>query len=70
MKKVYFFVATLAIIIASCKSLNNTQKGTGIGATAGAVAGALIFKNTAAGAIIGAAVVVVVAGYAIGRHNG
>ncbi|QEC67790.1 OmpA family protein [Panacibacter ginsenosidivorans] len=67
MKKIYFFVAALAIIVGSCKSLNNTQKGTGIGAAAGAVAGGLIFKNTAAGAIIGAAVGGG-AGYAIGRH--
>lgn len=66
MKKVIVFVVLCAIIIASCKSMNNTQKGTGIGATAGAVAGALIFKNTAAGAIIGAAVGGG-AGYAIGR---
>ena len=67
MKKICFFIAGAAIVFASCKSLNNTQKGTGIGAAAGAVAGGLIFKNTAAGAIIGAAVGGG-AGYAIGHH--
>lgn len=42
-----------------CKSLNNTQKGVGIGAAGGAVVGGVIGKvagNTAMGAIIGAAV--------------
>lgn len=67
MKKITLILTTAAILFSGCKSMNNTQKGTGIGATAGAVAGALIFKNTAAGAIIGAAVGGT-AGYAIGRH--
>lgn len=67
MKKTMILIATVAMIFSSCKSLNNTQKGTGIGAVAGGVAGGLIFKNTAAGAIIGAAVGGA-AGYAIGRH--
>ncbi|MEP6846223.1 MAG: OmpA family protein [Panacibacter sp.] len=67
MKKIGILITVLAIVVVSCKSLNNTQKGTGIGAAAGAVAGGLIFKNTAAGAIIGAAVGGG-AGYAIGRH--
>jgi outer membrane protein OmpA-like peptidoglycan-associated protein len=67
MKKICIAIAGIAVITASCKSLNNTQKGTGIGAAAGAVAGGLIFKNTAAGAIVGAAVGGA-AGYAIGRH--
>lgn len=48
-----------AMIFQSCESLNNTQKGAGIGAAAGGVIGALIGKkagNTAVGAVIGAAV--------------
>ncbi len=46
------------ILIPSCKSLTNTQKGAGIGAAAGGTIGALIGKkagNTAVGAIIGGA---------------
>jgi len=48
-----------AVIMPSCKSLTNTQKGTGIGAVAGGTIGALIGKkagNTAVGAIIGGAI--------------
>ncbi|MBG9375586.1 OmpA family protein [Panacibacter sp. DH6] len=67
MKKITILFAATAMMLSSCKSLNNSQKGTGIGAVAGGVAGGLIFKNTAAGAIIGAAVGGA-AGYAIGRH--
>lgn len=61
-----FKTATVAIALSvgamtfqSCDSLNNTQKGAGIGAAAGGVVGALIGKkagNTAVGAVIGAAV--------------
>lgn len=61
-----FKTATLAVALSvgamlfqSCDSLNNTQKGAGIGAAAGGVIGALIGKkagNTAVGAVIGAAV--------------
>ncbi|MEP6682240.1 MAG: OmpA family protein [Parafilimonas sp.] len=69
MKKVVLYVTFAAIIIASCKSLNNTQKGTAIGAGAGAAAGAVIAgkNNTALGAIIGAAVGGT-GGYLIGRN--
>ena len=67
MKKIVIIFTAVVMVLASCKSLNNTQKGTGIGAVAGGVAGGLIFKNTAAGAIIGAAVGGA-AGYAIGHH--
>jgi len=67
MKKIFLITLSASIILSSCKSINNTQKGTAIGAAAGGVAGALIFKNTAAGAILGAAVGGT-AGYAIGRH--
>ncbi|WP_353719901.1 OmpA family protein [Dyadobacter sp. 676] len=57
--------------LTGCKSLNSTQKGTGIGVAGGAAAGAAIGKltgnNTAIGALIGAAVGGS-AGYLIGRH--
>lgn len=54
-------VAVLGVssILPACKSLNKTQKGTGIGAIAGGAIGAFIGKkvgNTAAGAIIGGAI--------------
>ena len=52
-------LAVGAMVFQGCDSLNNTQKGVGIGAAAGAVVGGLVGKklgNTAAGAVIGAAV--------------
>ena len=48
-----------AMILASCKSMNRTQKGAAIGTASGGAAGAVIGRtsgNTALGAIIGAAV--------------
>lgn len=64
-------VALLMLLVMGCKSLNNTQKGTGIGVAGGAAAGAAIGglagKNSAIGALIGAAVGGS-AGYFIGRH--
>ncbi len=68
MKKIILYVTAFSLIIASCKSLNNTQKGTAIGTTAGAATGAIIAgkHNTVLGAIIGAAVGGA-GGYAIGR---
>lgn len=62
--KIKTATATVALAVGlmvfqSCDSLNNTQKGAGIGAAAGGVVGALIGKkagNTAVGAVIGAAV--------------
>ncbi len=70
MKK-YFFIALAGwMIFPACKSLNNTQKGTGIGVAAGGAAGALIGgggKSSVIGAIIGAAVGGG-AGYLIGHH--
>ncbi len=54
----YFFFSAL-ILIASCKSWKNSEKGAVIGAGAGAGVGAVIGNqsgNTAVGAIIGAAV--------------
>jgi outer membrane protein OmpA-like peptidoglycan-associated protein len=47
------------MVFQSCDSLNNTQKGAGIGAAAGGVIGALVGKklgNTAVGALAGAAI--------------
>jgi outer membrane protein OmpA-like peptidoglycan-associated protein len=58
MKKSVLYVTFAALLTCSCKSFNNTQKGTAIGAGAGAAIGAVIAgkNNTALGAIIGAAV--------------
>jgi len=67
MKKAFLYFSIAAVILSGCKSANNTQKGTAIGAGAGAVAGALIFKNSAVGAIVGAAVGGS-GGYLIGRN--
>lgn len=69
MKKATLYITLAAMIIFSCKSFNNTQKGTAIGAGAGAAAGAIIAgkNNTALGAIIGAAVGGT-GGYLIGRN--
>lgn len=60
-KKVAVFgvaIATAAMLMTSCSSMTNTQKGAGIGAGAGAGIGALIGNkagNTAVGAVIGGA---------------
>lgn len=59
MKNLFFFLMGAVLLMASCKSLNRTQKGAAIGATSGAAAGAVIGKasgNTKLGAIIGATV--------------
>ncbi len=59
MKKLLFIPILLAMIFPACKSLNNTQKATAIGAAAGGTAGAIIGgggKSSVIGAIIGAAV--------------
>ena len=61
-KNIYMIAVISAVIISSftqCKSLNNRQKGTVIGAGAGGTIGAVIGKqsgNTALGAIIGGAI--------------
>jgi len=67
MKKLIFIPALLLMVFQSCKSLNNTQKATGIGAATGAAAGGIIAgkNNTALGAILGA-VIGGGAGYIIG----
>jgi len=70
MKKWLWLIVIAEILSVACKSLNNTQKGTAIGATAGAAAGAIIGgggKSSVIGALIGAAVGGG-AGYAIGHH--
>jgi outer membrane protein OmpA-like peptidoglycan-associated protein len=55
-----FLLATLFTSCTSVKNANNTQKGTGIGAAAGALIGGIIGNNTgigtAGGALIGAAI--------------
>ncbi len=61
MKKFKIIIVVLLSMqfLVGCKTMNNTQKGAGIGVAGGAVLGALVGKwagNTAAGAIIGAAV--------------
>lgn len=70
MKKNSIIIVALAFLI-GCKSLNNTQKGTGIGVAGGAAAGAAIGelagKNSVIGALIGAAVGGS-SGYFIGKH--
>jgi outer membrane protein OmpA-like peptidoglycan-associated protein len=66
--KILFY--SILVIIASCKSMNKTEKGAVIGTGAGAAGGAVIgnqMGNTAAGAIIGA-VVGGVAGGLIGNY--
>ncbi|MCF2446888.1 OmpA family protein [Dyadobacter sp. CY345] len=70
MRKNSVIILVLAFLI-GCKSLNNTQKGTGIGVAGGAAAGAAIGglhnKNSVIGALIGAAVGGT-AGYLIGKN--
>lgn len=54
-----FYLLAASLLIASCKSMNRTQKGAAIGAAGGGAAGAVIGKatgNTKLGAIIGATV--------------
>jgi outer membrane protein OmpA-like peptidoglycan-associated protein len=68
--KAIFIPVLIALLLSNCKSMNNTQKGTGIGVAAGATAGALIGgggKSSIFGALIGAAVGGG-AGYLIGNH--
>ena len=70
MKYFLFLPVLLVIIFSSCKSLNNTQKGTAIGVAAGGTAGAIIGgggKSSVIGALIGAAVGGG-AGYLIGNN--
>ena len=70
LKRVTLGLTLFVMLMASCKSLNRSQKGAVIGTAGGAAAGAVIGKasgNTAMGAIIGAAVGGV-AGAIIGRQ--
>ncbi len=58
-RTIFAAFAGAALLIASCKSTNRTQKGAVIGGASGAAVGGVIGKvtgNTALGAIIGAAV--------------
>ncbi|MDP9042423.1 MAG: OmpA family protein [Bacteroidota bacterium] len=69
--KIFIIIPLLILMLfPACKSLNNTQKGTGIGVAAGGAAGAIIGgggKSSVIGALIGAAVGGG-AGYLIGNH--
>jgi outer membrane protein OmpA-like peptidoglycan-associated protein len=59
MKRFIFIPLLVVMLFPACKSLNNTQKGTGIGVAAGGAAGAIIGgggKSSVIGALIGAAV--------------
>lgn len=70
MRRNSIIILAFAFLI-GCKSLNNTQKGTGIGVAGGAAAGAAVGglhgKNSVIGALVGAAVGGT-AGYLIGRN--
>jgi outer membrane protein OmpA-like peptidoglycan-associated protein len=55
MKKLLYAVLATLMIGSGCASLNNTQKGTGVGVAAGGVAGLLI-GHSVAGVLIGSAV--------------
>jgi outer membrane protein OmpA-like peptidoglycan-associated protein len=68
-KETIVVLSAVSILFAQCSSLNNTQKGAGIGTAGGAAAGAVIGKaagNTVLGAVIGG-VVGGVAGGLIGK---
>lgn len=59
MKRIFIFSMAFVVVLASCKSMNKSQKGAVIGTAGGTVVGGAIGKaagNTAMGAIIGAAV--------------
>ena len=56
MKKIIVVITALSIIVAGCKSMNKQQKGTVIGAGAGAAAGAIIGKGSIWGILAGAAI--------------
>jgi outer membrane protein OmpA-like peptidoglycan-associated protein len=59
LKVLFAGIIAIAVVLASCASMNKTQKGAAIGTAGGAAAGAVIGRaagNTALGAIIGATV--------------
>jgi outer membrane protein OmpA-like peptidoglycan-associated protein len=69
-KKTSLLLIVLALLI-GCKSLNKTQKGTGIGVAGGAAAGAAVGKLTGKSSVVGALIGAAVGGttgYLIGRH--
>ena len=69
MKTIILSFTAAAIILAGCSTWNKQQKGTAIGAGAGAAAGALITKGSIWGILAGAAIGGV-AGNLIGKKNG
>ncbi len=56
MRNWILYIAAGAIMIAGCKSMNKQQKGTVLGASGGAVLGALFTKGSVWGIIAGAAI--------------
>ena len=56
MKKIIIVITAFSLILAGCKTMNKQQKGTVIGAGAGAAAGALIGKGSIWGILAGAAI--------------
>jgi outer membrane protein OmpA-like peptidoglycan-associated protein len=56
MKKIIIVITAFSLILAGCKSMNKQQKGTVIGAGAGAAAGAIIGKGSIWGILAGAAI--------------
>ena len=56
MKKIIIMMTAISLILAGCKTMNKQQKGTVIGAGAGAAAGALIGKGSIWGILAGAAI--------------
>ena len=69
MKKIIIVITAFSFILAGCKTMNKQQKGTAIGAGAGAAAGAIIGKGSIWGILAGAAIGGV-AGNLIGKKNG
>jgi outer membrane protein OmpA-like peptidoglycan-associated protein len=68
MKRIIFIpVAFLILMGIGCQTLNNTQKGTGVGVAAGALVGGLIGKGSVWGILAGAAIGGT-AGYFIGKN--
>jgi outer membrane protein OmpA-like peptidoglycan-associated protein len=56
MRNWILYIAAVAIMIAGCKTMNKQQKGTVLGASGGAVLGALFSKGSVWGIIAGAAI--------------
>ena len=56
MRTIVYTITLAALLFAGCKTMNKQQKGTAIGAGAGAAAGALITKGSIWGILAGAAI--------------